>query len=1464
MCLKKKKLTKEEIIEDYKSKYIDNGAKGPYETAGWFSLQYFNWMTPMLELGTKVPLQQDMHYNLPEKHNVQKLKETFQENWNKSVLENAEKIQQSEYSTERPSILQKTVWKTYKAGILSQIILTLISTTISTLNTWLLYESIKGFNQKDAEGNIILDQKNVIMIISALIFSGIFIGLFDRQLEFYVGLLTTEIKMVTNAMIVSKAQKKPIQREKQYSAPAIINLASSDTSKLSNFSNYITNIIVMPVTILQNISMLFFMMGYSVFPAMLCLFVALSINALISRKFITKFRLIMKQSDERIKKISEAICNIRYIKMSAMENFFIDKICNIKQQELDEMRKQFLMTNFVQFVNQLSPIAFMISLIGFSFLFGNSLEMAALFGSMRSFNKFRMTMREVPFTITRIFGVLVSTERINDFLLSEEVDDKKIKWVQEDVSRDNLAIEVKNKSFYWVNPKLVDLIQEKADLILLKSNQGLCEFKFCKKSDDKKVKKDGMKDKKGKGGKKKEFQQIENENSKNFLSEALYLNENESEQTIDLSNISQKIPKGACVALIGKVGSGKTSILNSQFGELYNLNETQGQNQHQEKDIYINGSVAYVSQKAWIESKSIKDNILFYKDLDESLYKSSIESSALSQDLAEMIDGDRTILGDKGINLSGGQKIRLSIARAVYADADIYLLDDPISALDIHVGKYVVEECLMGKLKGKTRVVATHAIGFLPYFDYIYILEEGKIVDEGNYQYIKTTQKYADIIEHCQQNAEMKRNQSLEDELQHSKESKRMADLESPVAPKKKSSSVQRETNLMIETHISLKQEQKKKLGNKDSYVTIEEKALENPNAAEEDLLNPKEDVLKKTDGNVDNLITNIISIEDRNVGSITLRLVKSFIMLAGGYMSFIIILLIMLVNIFLSGLNIIFLQHWASQPHGKQDPMFYLGIYALLNLSQFLFSFIRGFVNFFRGRRVAINTNFYMLLSQFHASVTNFWDRIPIGRVLNRFTQDQRKVDKEITRNIDDMLLVFFNMWLDFFMSTWMSSQFLWFFIILYFGLCWMLYMYKFIPAQRELTRLDSISRSPVIQAMTEAFDGVSTIRMFNKQDHVEKYYYKQIDEYYKCMIMGLGGNRWFLLRMDLFSLVIIIPGLFFCIYNKSSQGTFAVLLNYLMGITGHIANFMMRYNSFQQCFISFERCKYFIDIEPEEGYQDLDLIEKKFLNGERIIVENEELRKAKWLCHGKLEFLNYSCRYRKELGDVLKNISQIVEPGKKVGIVGRTGAGKTTFLNSIFRNFDEYEGEIRIDGHEISSVDLKKLRSSMTIIPQDPQLFQNSLKNNIDPYNEHTDEAIIEILKRFEIWDEKFAEQSGLEFKIEDSGRNLSQGEKQLLCMVRALQSQNKLILLDEATANIDIRTESLIQKALETQFSDCTIIMIAHRLNTIMFCDDVLVLEKGEVLEYGSVEKLKNNSDSHFGGMLSKADEIQEALI
>lgn len=272
---------------------------------------------------------------------------------------------------------------------------------------------------------------------------------------------------------------------------------------------------------------------------------------------------------------------------------------------------------------------------------------------------------------------------------------------------------------------------------------------------------------------------------------------------------------------------------------------------------------------------------------------------------------------------------------------------------------------------------------------------------------------------------------------------------------------------------------------------------------------------------------------------------------------------------------------------------------------------------------------------------MTSFWDRIPIGRVLNRFTQDQRKVDSEITRHMDDMIMVFFNMWLDFFMSTWMSSQFLWFFIILYFSLCWMLYMYTFIPAQRELTRLDSISRSPVIQAMTEAFDGVSTIRMFNKQDHVEKYYYKQIDEYYKCMIMGLGGNRWFLLRMDLFSLVIIIPGLFFCIYNKSSQGTFAVLLNYLMGITGHIANFMMRYNSFQQCFISFERCKYFIDIEPEEGYQDLDLIEKKFLNGERIIVENEELRKAKWLCHGKLEFLNYSCRYRKELGDVLKNIS-------------------------------------------------------------------------------------------------------------------------------------------------------------------------------------------------------------------------------
>ena len=250
----------------------------------------------------------------------------------------------------------------------------------------------------------------------------------------------------------------------------------------------------------------------------------------------------------------------------------------------------------------------------------------------------------------------------------------------------------------------------------------------------------------------------------------------------------------------------------------------------------------------------------------------------------------------------------------------------------------------------------------------------------------------------------------------------------------------------------------------------------------------------------------------------------------------------------------------------------------------------------------------------------------------------------------------------------------------------------------------------------------------------------------------------------------------------------------------------------------ISLERCCYFMEVKPEEGYRGLDILESALRRKKDVKLD---LKKLVWPSRGKLEIKKLYVKYRQNLPNVLKNINLTIKPGTKVGIVGRTGAGKSTLISALYRTFDEYRGEIKIDGKEIRTIDLKVLRNTMTIIPQDPYLFNDTVRNNMDPTHQFEEEAIKDILKEVKLWD-KFAKLNGLDSQIESGGSNLSQGEKQLVCLARALLFKNKVVLMDEATANIDTQTEAIIQRLVKERFNNSTILMIAHRLNTILHCD------------------------------------------
>lgn len=316
--------------------------------------------------------------------------------------------------------------------------------------------------------------------------------------------------------------------------------------------------------------------------------------------------------------------------------------------------------------------------------------------------------------------------------------------------------------------------------------------------------------------------------------------------------------------------------------------------------------------------------------------------------------------------------------------------------------------------------------------------------------------------------------------------------------------------------------------------------------------------------------------------------------------------------------------------------------------------------------------------------------------------------------------------------------------------------------------------------------------VRLFKKEKDTKKAYYNAINENYKNQMMLQGVRSWFKIRIEFLSLLIIIPGFVLCIWVAKSPGMFAVMLRYTLSITEDIGSLMTALSNNENRFISFERCYHFTTLEPEEGYKNLAETERRFFSGENITLMDTE--REEWMTHGALELKNFSCRYRADAPLVLKNVNLNIRAGKKVGIVGRTGAGKTTLTKAIYRTFQEYDGEILIDGREIRDLDVQTLRSKITTIPQDPHLFLDTLRNNLDPHRKYADEDIISILENFGIW-EKFQgeDPSGLDFEVLEGGKNLSQGEKQLLVMARALLNKNKLILLDEATANIDVKTET-----------------------------------------------------------------------
>lgn len=937
-----------------------------------------------------------------------------------------------------------------------------------------------------------------------------------------------------------------------------------------------------------------------------------------------------------------------------------------------------------------------------------------------------------------------------------------------------------------------------------------------------------------------------------------------SDNDFKLKNLNISFKPEKLNVIIGLTGSGKTSLLLALLGEMDLL----------EGKVFLPGiipreelvidprtglteSVAYCAQGAWLLNDTIRNNILFATPYNEERYKKVIEACGLSRDLEILDAGDATEIGEKGITLSGGQKQRVSLARALYSNSRHVLLDDCLSAVDSHTALWIYQNCISGPLMAnRTCILVSHNIALtIQDAEWVVVMENGRVKSQGSPEQLLHTGDLGDddLVKSSVMNS---RNQSTS----------------------------------------NLKTLEEKNSEMKDKAKVIDAKL----NAIAE---GDQEEEIVKTDGK-------LVEEETKADGVVGLDVYLGYAKNLGGTMTWIVILFTFAASQAVYMYQSWWLRNWSL--HSQLEPVFaagkvvmanigtikdngslkglsmykivsgavplytaaqdsvqafreahgtlyYITIYAIIGLFYAFTASLRVWVTFITGI-YASNRVFKRVLVTVLRARLRFFDKTPVGRLINRFSKDVESLDEELTPCAEAAFSCIVGCISTLFLITVITPGFLVFAIlimILYYVVATL-----YISLSRELKRYESITKSPIHQHFSESLTGVSTIRAYGVETRFMRFNLKAIDTNNRPFFYLWVANRWLALRCDIVgSMVMLFAGIFVLLsVGKLDAGLAGLSLSYAIAFSESALWIVRFYANIEMNMNSVERLQELYDIEQEPPAED----------------QNTE-PPSSWPSQGAISVKDVSLRYAPDLPRVIKNVSFDVEPNSKIGIVGRTGAGKSTIITAFFRFLDPDSGSIHIDGVDITHIGLKTLRQAITIIPQDPTLFTGTIRSNLDPFDQYTDAQIFEALRRVnlvsleDLNNSTLAASSGenqnkfldLSATVTEGGNNLSQGQRQLMCLARSLLRMPKIILLDEATASIDYKSDALIQQTIREEFTNSTILTIAHRLRSIIDYDKILVMDAGKVVEYDNPHNLISDKNSLFYSMCENSGEL-ESLI
>ncbi|XP_002970616.2 ABC transporter C family member 8 [Selaginella moellendorffii] len=836
-----------------------------------------------------------------------------------------------------------------------------------------------------------------------------------------------------------------------------------------------------------------------------------------------------------------------------------------------------------------------------------------------------------------------------------------------------------------------------------------------------------------------------------------------------LKNANFEIHRGDKVAICGAVGSGKSSLLSALLGEIPKISGT----------VQLYGTVAYVSQSAWIQTGTIRDNVVFGKPYDEQKYQNVLKACALESDLKILPHGDKTEIGERGLNLSGGQKQRIQLARAVYYDSDIYFLDDPFSAVDAHTAATLFHDCVMKALAGKTVLLVTHQVEFLPAVDKILVMQDGEVLQSGNYdELVESGLAFEKLVNAHKEALDNFNNQQQEQQMSESKSNK---DPE-------------------FKRHISIvrRNSSKKQQDHSESFTASQ-----------------------------------LTEKEEMGVGDLGLQPYKDYLTISKARFFFIVDLVAQAGLVAGQAAASLYLAIQVQNPDINAKLL--VGGYTLISWSTSFCFIIRMRAHIAMGLK-ASREFFYRLMDSLFKAPMSFFDSTPTGRILSRASNDMSLLDIDLNQISNIIIGFLFDLPSVFIILIYVVWPYFVFVIP-------MLYMIKrvekyFRSTAQSLMRLNAMTKAPIVNMSGETINGVTSIRAFGVADEFRRKNLVLLDKDVSLYMHNYSVMEWLVLRVESCGTVLLcIFGIMLSTFDIG-PGLAGMGLSYGALVNISLVVLTQWYCQLANTIVSVERIKQYMNVPVEAP----------------PIIENNR-PPPEWPSKGEIVLEKLQIRYRPNSPLVLRGISCTIQGGHKVGVVGRTGSGKTTLIGALFRLVEPVGGTILIDGIDICSIGLRDLRTKLGIIPQEPTLFRGTVRSNLDPLGSYSDQEIWETLDKCQMGDVIRSLPEQLESGVADEGGNWSAGQRQLFCLGRVLLRRSRILVLDEATASIDSTTDAVLQKVIREEFASCTVVTVAHRIPTVIDSDRVMALHDGRLAEYESPQKLLQNPDSLFAKLVKE---------